>query len=380
MLVSLREVVQRTELNEGRKARARRPTDSGRAPEFRSTAVGGATGSSNANSADCAQQSFDLTGTALLYHHTLCKLESYNTSQSHSSLADRRYGSRRSPNQPLASPHLSTDFPDKPLHGSPHLTCAAAELRQAMAPAHANGTRSYSDSVQARQARFRPAKAALDRTASYSVDAQFTVPHGGTHIHAFAAPPCSSHLYTGGSDGYIRRYALHATLNGSGVDNPLVPNLTSKPGGHERPPGTDTRQPVLSGYWENEEPGDWADDVLLGPGDGDADGPSDDADERQSRVRWGAKTGAWGPQSAVYSLAVQKEELWGLSGTSVSPRNSLSPIPQGWRAASTTTGKSTRSDNRLTTARFDQSVDCATRRGSDPARLPARRVDQLQSE
>lgn len=170
---------------------------------------------------------------------------------------------------------------------------------------------SYRDAVHARQARFRPAAPALAYSSSYELEPVFTVPHAGTHIHAFAAPPCASHLYTGGSDGFVRRYALHATLNGTGIDNPLVPNLTSKPGGHERPPGTDLRQPVLSGYWENEDPGDWADD-LLPPSAGD-----DEVQQRAGKVRWGQKTGAVAPQSAVYSLAVQKEELWGLSGTAV---------------------------------------------------------------
>lgn len=187
-------------------------------------------------------------------------------------------------------------------------------------------TRAYTEHVNARHARFHPTPNALDRTSAYHIDAQFSVPHSQTQIHAFAAPPCSSHLYTGGSDGYVRRYALYATLNGSGLDNPLVPNLTSKIGGHERPGGTDTRQPVLSGYWENEEPqSDWMDDLLLpqqSPTATTPDTPTDQVQQqrRAARVRWGPKTGAWGPQSAVYSLAVQKEELWGLSGTSVRSR------------------------------------------------------------
>lgn len=107
----------------------------------------------------------------------------------------------------------------------------------------------------------------------------------------------------------MRRYALHVTLNGTGVDNPLVPNLTSKPGGHERPPGTDTRSAVLSGYWENEEPGEWMDD-LLSPG-------GNPQQDKLAKIKWGPKAAALGPQSAVHSLAVQREELWGLSGTSV---------------------------------------------------------------
>lgn len=194
-----------------------------------------------------------------------------------------------------------------------------------MAVASTSSTPPYTDAVEARQARFRPSRRSLSRTANYTIDPQFSVPHGGTHIHAFAAPPCSSHLYTGGSDGFVRRYALHPTLNGSGVDNPLVPNLTSKPGGHERPPGTDTRQPVLSAYWENEDPGDWIDDVLLPappppPQQAvDAQSGGEGNDDRQARIRWGPKPTAYSLQSAVYSLAVQREELWGLSGTAVRP-------------------------------------------------------------
>lgn len=183
-----------------------------------------------------------------------------------------------------------------------------------VAPQPEADANTYLERVAARQARFRPSRAALSPEARYSIEPVFSIPQAGTHIHAFAAPPCSSHLYTGGSDGFVRRYALHATLNGT----QQVPNLTSKPGGHERPPGTDLRQPVLSGYWENEEPmGDWVDDLAAGPP------AQDDPPERQARVRWGPKTAALGPQSAVYSLAVQKEELWGLSGTAV--RLSLRP-------------------------------------------------------
>ncbi|KAK4335245.1 Transcription factor SPT8 [Rhodotorula toruloides] len=177
-----------------------------------------------------------------------------------------------------------------------------------MASALPDSAASYEQAVAARRSRFRPSRDSLSRSSTYSIDPVFTIPHSGTHIHAFAAPSCSSHLYTGGSDGFVRRYALHATLNGTGVDNPLVPNLTSKPGGHERPPGTDMRSAVLSGYWENEEPGDWMEDLLSPDGE-----PQHD---KLAKVKWGPKSSALGPQSAVHSLAVQREELWGLSGTS----------------------------------------------------------------
>ncbi|GAA5895414.1 hypothetical protein JCM8208_006003 [Rhodotorula glutinis] len=173
-----------------------------------------------------------------------------------------------------------------------------------------DGTAAYLEAVQARQARFRPSRAALSPSATYSFEPAFSIPLAQVHTHAFAAPPCASHLYTGGSDGFVRRYALHSTLNGT----PAAPNLTSKPGGHERPPGTDLRQPVLSGYWENEEPGDWADDLAPPPASSSLE-PGQAHAHAQGKVRWGPKSAALGPQSAVYSLAVQRDELWGLSGT-----------------------------------------------------------------
>jgi len=174
-----------------------------------------------------------------------------------------------------------------------------------------DGSAAYLEAVAARQARFRPSRAALSSSAAYSFEPAFSIPLAQVHTHAFAAPPCASHLYTGGSDGFVRRYALHSTLNGT----PAAPNLTSKPGGHERPPGTDLRQPVLSGYWENEEPGDWADDLAPPPPSSSSLEPGHAQAQAQGKVRWGPKSAALGPQSAVYSLAVQRDELWGLSGT-----------------------------------------------------------------
>ena len=86
------------------------------------------------------------------------------------------------------------------------------------------------------------------------------------------------------------------------MDNPLFPNLSMK---------APSRQPVLVGYWENEDPGDWMNELL-------GANPSLSKEEQQTKVSWGPKVGPVSSQSPVYSLAVQSEELWGLSGTGVS--------------------------------------------------------------
>lgn len=189
------------------------------------------------------------------------------------------------------------------------------EPSRAVSPSTVDPTASlstYVASVSQRRSLFHPPPLLASTSASgaYSLESIFTIPHS-THIHAFAAPPCSSHLYTGGADGFIRRYSLFHTLNGTGVDNPLFNNLTIKPGGHAPAATADVRQAVLVGYWENEEPGAWTDELLGGKSVASGG-------ELASTIKWGPKGGAIAGQSVVYSLAVQSEELWGLSGTGVS--------------------------------------------------------------
>lgn len=225
----------------------------------------------------------------------------------------------------------------------------------------------YTAAVSSRRALLRAADSAV---AGYNIESIFTIPHA-THVHALAAPPCFSHIYTGmfghqrslllmwprliqvvhtgGADGFIRRYALHATLNGTGVDNPLFANLTMKLGGVPAlAAGADQRAPVLTGYWENEEPGEWANDLL-----GAGTSSTSSLEERKTKIRWGAKVAAVGShQSPVYSLAIQQEELWGLSGTSVSPVAERT-VPLGLTF--------------LSVVRYDQPLHDPTRRGTDSA-------------
>ncbi|CAZ82055.1 unnamed protein product [Tuber melanosporum] len=87
-----------------------------------------------------------------------------------------------------------------------------------------------------------------------------------TSINAFCATPCMRWVFTGGSDGYIRRFDWFGSINGK------VPLTVA-----QRHQFTDsaTRAGVLLSYWGNEEP------IELSP---------------------------------VYSLAVQNQSLWLLSG------------------------------------------------------------------
>lgn len=168
---------------------------------------------------------------------------------------------------------------------------------------------SYLSSLSSRHALYAPPSSF---PASYSLQTIATIPHA-TSIHSLAVPPCCSHIYTGGADGFIRRYALHPMLNNNASEGVGFNNLTMKSssnaasrGEGEKGEGKEVQvgPPVLVGYWENDEMGPWVDELGKVEGGG----------------KWGAKspTMAAVGQSPVYSLAVQRDELWGLSGTAVS--------------------------------------------------------------
>ncbi|KAK6343002.1 Transcription factor spt8 [Orbilia javanica] len=99
-----------------------------------------------------------------------------------------------------------------------------------------------------------------------------------TSIHAFCATPCMKLVFTGGQDGYIRKFDWFASINGK------VPLTVA-----QKHPFVDsvTRAGVLLSYWENEEVPDKNslfvenDDIKISP---------------------------------VYSLATQSQALWLLSG------------------------------------------------------------------
>ncbi|KAH7308713.1 WD40-repeat-containing domain protein [Stachybotrys elegans] len=96
-----------------------------------------------------------------------------------------------------------------------------------------------------------------------------------TSVNAMAITPDMRYWFTGGSDGYIRKYDGPGTINGKltltvAQKHPFVDSVT--------------KAGILMSYWENEEP--------LPPGRGD-----------QEHIL-----------SPVYSLAVHSDALWLLSG------------------------------------------------------------------
>jgi transcriptional activator SPT8 len=145
-------------------------------------------------------------------------------------------------------------------HPQPKLIRTSASPRQASAPLMSP--------------RVRPIVRPEALSASlYDIVPTMAAPHS-TSINAIAATPDMRYWFSGGTDCYVRKYDGAATVNGKTL-------LTVA----QRHPFVDsvTKAGVLMSYWENEEP------ILKNPNEEHALSP-------------------------VYSLAVQSQALWLLSG------------------------------------------------------------------
>ncbi|KAH6724559.1 WD40-repeat-containing domain protein [Leptodontidium sp. MPI-SDFR-AT-0119] len=145
-------------------------------------------------------------------------------------------------------------------HPRPVLTRTSASPRQASAP------------LQSPKIRYEVRAEALT-ASSYDIVPTMAAPQS-TSINAITATPDMRFWFSGGSDCYIRKYDGAATVNGKTL-------LTVA----QRHPFVDSvvKAGVLMSYWDNEEPL--------------AKAPNEEP-----------------PFSPVYSLAVQSQALWMLSG------------------------------------------------------------------
>ena len=131
-----------------------------------------------------------------------------------------------------------------------------------------------SESAEGQVSQFRPTVRPEALSASvYDIVPTIAAPQS-TSINTVTATPDFRWVFSGGSDGYIRRFNWADTVNGK-----LMLTVA------QRHPFVDSvvKAGVLSSYWENEEPS--------------------------------AKSGDYGSAlSPVYSLAVHRQALWLLSG------------------------------------------------------------------
>ena len=152
-------------------------------------------------------------------------------------------------------------------------------------------TSNYVSRVSARAAFLQPSpsyrtlpesstSASSSYSSSYTFSPLFSIPQSGIQTNALALPPCSSHLLTGGSDGYIRRYSWYQSIRRKGASDCSA---------------------ILKGYWENPSISSME---ALAIGD-------------VTKARFGPSsiTGTVAAAVAVHSLIVQKEELFCLAGS-----------------------------------------------------------------
>lgn len=118
---------------------------------------------------------------------------------------------------------------------------------------------------------------------SYTIEPIIALPHPeGTH--ALAASVCLTHFLTGSEDGFIRDYDIFGSANGKTL-------LTAQQRSYSGLADVNLKAGVLRSWWENGKP------VTNG----------------------GALTpGTPASRSSVYSMTMQADALWGLSGTKVS--------------------------------------------------------------
>lgn len=142
----------------------------------------------------------------------------------------------------------------------------------------------YKSRIQARHDALRAGVPTYNSAQHYTFNSVYNIPQNTIQTHAIALPPCSSSLFTGGSDGYIRRYAWYASLR----------NHPSE------------RHPILRGYWENLSITAIQARGLLW---------NLSMQEDPSRIRFGPAGISGGTTIPVHSLAVQADEMYCLAGS-----------------------------------------------------------------
>jgi transcriptional activator SPT8 len=143
---------------------------------------------------------------------------------------------------------------------------------------------SYNARIRARRNILQDSIPSYNTSQKYHFSSIYNIPQQTVQTHTIALPPCSSHLFTGGSDGYIRRYAWYASLR----------NYSSE------------KHPVLKGYWENLSITAIQARALLW---------NQSMQDDPTRIRFGPAGISGGTTMPVHNLAVQRDELYCLAGS-----------------------------------------------------------------
>nr|CDI54849.1 related to Transcription factor SPT8 [Melanopsichium pennsylvanicum 4] len=153
----------------------------------------------------------------------------------------------------------------------------------------------YLRKVQQRRSLFRPSPASITTSTGYQIEPLAAAPHS-SQIHAMALSLDGQTLLTGGSDGFVRKYNIHATMNGKTM---LTQNVR-----HGFVEGI-TRGGNLTAFWPHEEHLPTSSSIS-------SSSSSSSNSNAFSQSHLPDKDRLVG---VIHSLAIQQDALWGLSGS-----------------------------------------------------------------
>lgn len=207
----------------------------------------------------------------------------------------------------MSSPSSASSLTDTEMQDA-----SASTANQSSSQSQQQHFGTYSEQVSKRRALYNDVKPIS--LASTTFEPLLAVPHGCS-VNTIAITPCSTHFFTGGADGLVRRFALIDSLNGRAVENLMVSgrptslnpsqSITNYIG--DIPSSKPQAQVILSGYWESgsepEEPNA---------------APIENGGDPSATTKFGPRGAGLGSvASPVHSIAVQDEEIFALVGTEV---------------------------------------------------------------
>jgi transcriptional activator SPT8 len=208
---------------------------------------------------------------------------------------DKEVGNR--PPQPTTPIDTSTRI-DTPYNISAHAQHASSAVVQA--------------AIQRRQL-FKPTPESLIQ--HLALDPFIVIPQPG-HVHSLAVTPCMSYLLTGSEDGHVRAYDFWASANGKNFLSTQQRAMATLGEGVNK-------GGVVRGYWKNEV--DVEEVVGDAPEQSTPAGPALPWMQAAQATQIQKEVVKVKKMQPVYSMAIQSDALWVVSGTEVSSFEHASP-------------------------------------------------------
>ncbi|KAJ9094013.1 hypothetical protein QFC20_006993 [Naganishia adeliensis] len=170
-------------------------------------------------------------------------------------------------------------------------------------PVHTQHTTPHNSAAYQRRLNLLPPPATHPPTRqTLSLDPTIIIPHPCA-TYALAATPCLTTLLTGNADGYVRAFDFWASANSGAALSALQRGVANLGEGVNK-------AGVGRGYWRNEVEGEEGRRGLEGMRGRRSRGQAEPTERKRVKRA-----------EPVYSLAVQSDGLWSLSGTESGPIN-----------------------------------------------------------